>query len=186
MNNYREILISLAWRAILAAPFLYVCITGCASVLSPFFGVAGAVIIAGPIASLIAEPSGNLFWPGRHFDRPQPVYGIPQSKRAKGLYEDAMAGFEKIAAEYPGEVKPYIEMIDIAIVNLKDPERASRIFERGVSVLKKNEDKEVLARMYGAIRTRLNTNLARDFGPRAGRGVRSASRLSCAPGMRRN
>ena len=67
-----------------------------------------------------------------------------------------MAGFEGIAAEHPNEVKPYIEMIDIAIVNLKDPERANRIFQRGFCVLKKDENKEVLARMYGAIRTRLN------------------------------
>ncbi len=72
------------------------------------------------------------------------------------MYEEAIAGFERIAQDYPDEVKPYIEMIDIAIVNLKDPERANALYRRGILFLKKNEDKEVLARMYGAIRTRLN------------------------------
>jgi len=67
-----------------------------------------------------------------------------------------MAGFEKIAEEHPDEVKPYIEMIDIAIVNLKDPDRANAIYQRGLSLLSKEDDKAVLARMYGAMRTRLN------------------------------
>lgn len=89
--------------------------------------IMGSIIIAFPLAELIAEPTGNLFWPSDRFDRPQPAYSIPQSKRARGLYEEAMAGFEKLAEEHPQEVQPYVEMIDIAIVNLHDPLRA-RLF----------------------------------------------------------
>jgi len=124
--------------------------------LKPFFIVAGAIILASPLTRLLAEPAGSLFYPVRRFDRPQPMYSIPQSKRAKGLYEEAMAGFEKIAETYPDEVQPYIHMIDIAIVNLKDPDRANAIYQRGFSTLKQNDAKGELARMYSAIRTRLN------------------------------
>ncbi len=67
-----------------------------------------------------------------------------------------MAGFEKIAETYPDEVQPYIHMIDIAIVNLKDPDRANAIYRRGISSLRRDEAKGELARMYSAIRTRLN------------------------------
>lgn len=122
--------------------------------------IVGAIIVAFPLAGLIAEPTGNLFWPSARYDRPQPAYSIPQSKRARGLYEEAMDGFEKIAEEYPQEIQPYIEMIDVAILNFHDPERAEAIFQRGVSILKKEEDRETLARMYGAIRTRLNSRPA--------------------------
>jgi len=156
MNNYRPIFVSLGWRAIVAAPFFVVGMTGALSILSPFCVVAGAIILAPPLARLIAEPTGNLFYPSRHYDGPQPAYSIPQAKRARGQYEQAMAGFEKIAEDHPDEVKPYIEMIDIAIVNLKDPDRANAIYQRGVSLLSKEDDKAVLPRMYGAIRTRLN------------------------------
>ncbi len=167
MNNYREILTSLIRRAVFAVAagwlgywFLATASGGWFDAHRLFFGmaclVAAATIIAPPLARLIAEPSGNLFYPSQRFDRPPPMYSIPKSKRAKGLYEEAIAGFEKIAQDYPDEVKPYIEMIDIAIVNLKDPERANAVYQRGILVLKKNEDKEVLARMYGAIRTRMN------------------------------
>jgi len=119
--------------------------------------IMGAIILAFPLAALIAEPTGNLFWPSEKYDRPQPQYSIPQSKRARGLYEEAMDGFEKIAEEHPQETQPYVEMIDIAIVNLHDPVRAKAIFHHGIDVLKKDEDRETLARMYRAIETRLNS-----------------------------
>jgi len=70
------------------------------------------------------------------------VYGIPRAKRANGLYEEAIADLEKIALEYPEELQPYVEIIDIAIVNLKDPERARQTYQRGLSVLKNEEAKE--------------------------------------------
>ena len=122
--------------------------------------IMGAVIVAAPLAELIAEPAGNLFWPSARYDRPQPAYSIPQSKRARGLYEEAMAGFEEIAGEHPQEVQPYVEMIDIAIVNLHGPERAKAILQRGFFILKKDEDREALVRMYCAITTRLNSRPA--------------------------
>jgi hypothetical protein len=69
-----------------------------------------------------------------------------------------MAGFEQIAEEYPEEVDPYVHIIDVSIVNLRDPNRANRIFQHGIEALKTDEDKERLARAYRAIRTRLPTN----------------------------
>lgn len=166
MSEARALLLRLAWRALVAAPFFYLCASGRASVLSPVFGVVGAIIVALPLARLIAEPAGRLFWPEERFDRPQPMYGIPESLRAKGRYEEALAGFEQIAADYPGEVKPHVAMIDIAIVDLKDADRAQAIFQRGVEGLKKQEDKETLARMYSAIRTRLPAGGGPDEGAR--------------------
>ncbi len=62
-----------------------------------------------------------------------------------------------IADEYPDEVKPYIEMIDIAIMDMQDADRANEIYRRGISLLKAQEDKESLASMYSAIRSRLES-----------------------------
>lgn len=139
------------WRTLLASPFLYgfiACIITRNAFPAPFFGLAAALIIAPALSDLFAEPAGYFYSSGKHSDRPQPAYSIYETKRAKGLYEEAIAGFEKIAAEYPEEVKPYIEMIDIAIVDLKDSERAKRIFYRGIAALKKDKDKEILTQRY--------------------------------------
>jgi len=156
-NNYSDIFKSLAWRTIFALPFFAVALSCKLPFLSPFLIVAGAIILAFPLARLFAEPAGSLFYPGKRLSRAQPMFSIPESKRAKGLYEEAITGFEKIAEDYPDETKPYIEMIDIAIRDLKDPERASRMYHHGLSVLKKDRDRAVLSTMYNAIRTRLNS-----------------------------
>lgn len=156
MTNYREIFKSLAWRILLASPFFAIGFMGLLSFFSPFMIVIGAIIVAFPLARLLSEPAGELFYSNRRSSRPAPMYSIQEAKRAKGLYEEAISGFEEIAKEYPDEVKPYIEMIDIAIVNLQDPDRANEIYKLGISLLNNIEDKEALASMYRAIRSRLN------------------------------
>lgn len=117
--------------------------------------LAAAFLLARPIAQLIASPAGNLFYPEARFDRPQPMYSIPESQRKKGLTHEAMAGFRKIADEFPGDVRAYVEMMDIAIVDLHDTEFAASILQRGLAECRKEEDREVLRRMYTAIRSRL-------------------------------
>lgn len=171
MSDYRDIWKSFLWRGLVGAVVLAVGwrIVGAASgglaavgqlLVAMAFFLAVAVIMAPAIARLLAEPSGNLFWPGKHNERPEPMYGIPMTQRAKGNYEEAMAGFKAIARDYPGEVRPYIEMIHIAVVNLKDTERASRIYQAGSAALMKDEDKRVLAGMYKAILSRMYTKMS--------------------------
>jgi len=156
MHNYRDILTTLAWRALIAAPFLYLAVTGYPLIISPLFGVVGAIIIAMPLARLLAEPVGNIFWSGSRYGGDEPLYIFPELRRSQGFYEEAIKGLEKIAEDYPGEIKPYIDMIDIAIVNLKDTDRANAIYKRGITVLKKNENKKTLAQMYSSMRNQLS------------------------------
>lgn len=118
-----------------------------------FFLVA-ALFVAGPIARRLAEPAGNLLWP-RTFDaKPQPMYGIPQSRRAKGQFEEAIAAYARIAADFPGEIRPHVEMIDIALADLHDPARAEAIYLHGAAVLENPDDRELLAQAYEALRAR--------------------------------
>jgi hypothetical protein len=120
------------------------------------FGVMliGAVVLAIPLARLIAEPSGSLFYP-RIYAEPHPPYGIPESKVAKGQYEEAMQVYEQIAAAYGDQLKAYVGMIDVAIMHLNDPARALAIYERGMAALVTQEKRDALTRMYRAIRSRL-------------------------------
>lgn len=120
----------------------------------PFIGI-GALVVAPAITAILAQPFSSLFYPSERFDGPQPMYSVPQAKRAKGLYEEAMTGYERIASRYPKEVKPYIEMIDIAIVNLRNVERAKSILGRGIVLLGNESDEKVLKEFCDATITRL-------------------------------
>ena len=66
-----------------------------------------------------------------------------------------MAGFQKIADEHPEQLRAYVSMIDIAIVDFNDEERALRIWRSGMIALKTDEDRDSLTRMYRAIRSQL-------------------------------
>lgn len=153
MTNYPEILKSLGIRTLIALPFLLVGWLGLLSALSPFAIVAGAIIIATPLARLAAEWTGGLFYPAMWRTRPLPMYSIPQARRTQGAYEEAIRLYQEIAAGYPDEVEPYIQMIDIAIRNLRDPARANAFFLQGIAALGKEADQAVLSAMYSSIRT---------------------------------
>jgi len=169
MSNYREIIESILRRmvpAIVVGALGWWLLTSVNEsdswramprlLLGMAFLVLAAIILGPPVARLVAEPFGGLFYPVERYSRPQPVYGIPESRRVKGLYEEAIVEFEKIAEDYPDEVRPYTGMIDIAICNLEDPDRARQMYQRGMSVLKRDKDKETLAKKYSAIRSRVN------------------------------
>lgn len=114
-----------------------------------------AISIAPPVAQLIGEQAGKLFYSGEQFDRPQPMFSIPEGKRKSGYYQEAFDGFQKIADEYPQELKAYIEMIDIAIVDMKNKKLANSVFHQGIATLVEKQDRDSLAGMYKALSSRL-------------------------------
>lgn len=138
-------------RVLLATPFLVIFFTVSASLLSPFFLVIAALILARPVCELIVDSASGLFTSSARFDRPQPVYSIPQARRAEGKFEEAMTGFEALISKHPEEVHAYVEMIEIAVKDLHDTERARDIYERGQSALKDASKKAALATLYRGI-----------------------------------
>jgi len=127
------------WGLLAALPFIFT----------------GAFFVAPSVTSILAQPFSSLLYPSVQLDHTLPMYSIPQSKRAKGLYEEAIAGYEKIAVEYPDEVKPYIEMVTIAIMDLRNVERAKSFLGRGLVLLKDETARRTLQASYDTVITRL-------------------------------
>lgn len=164
MSEYAPLLVKLGIRVLFSLPCFAMAVGVFHLTSSQIVGLlcsvpfmlGGGFILAPALGELVAEPLRSMFYPGTRASGPGPVYSIPQSKRANGLYEEAMSGFEEIAHEFPGDVKPYVEMIDMAVVNLHDGERARMIFYKGLTELENEEDKAVLKQMYEATMTRLH------------------------------
>lgn len=138
-------------RVLLAAPFVYIFFTVSAFLLSPIFLVVAAIILAQPLAELVVDSLSNLFTSSARFDRPQPIYSIPEARRAEGKYEEAMEGFESLIEKHPQEVHAYVEMIEIAHTHLHDADRARAIYERGLHALKDKSKRAALTRIYEAM-----------------------------------
>lgn len=161
MVSYKDILKSLGWRAVIASVILGIGVfVMCKGLLLPdwfgapyyIFGMAifvtAAIIMGMPLARLIAEFLGNLIYTSAHYKKPQPVYGIPESKRLKGLVQESFEDYQKLSEEHPQELKAHIAMIDIALVEMKNPDLAGSVYSRGMDTLDKEEAREALSRKY--------------------------------------
>lgn len=166
-QNYPDLLRQLLKRLTIAAPFftlgvILVAHYGRTNVLGvllglPFLTIGVAVVIVA-LAGILAEPVGGLvFFQGRHRDKPEPVYSMAEAQRKAGRYREALKVYEQMTWEFPGEVKPYVEMIDIAVVNLKDGPLAEGILQKGMAAFEKREEaRQTLKIRYGEIRSRLD------------------------------
>lgn len=128
------------------------------------YGLLGlGLLVAGciPLAVILSRRTGSalgsaIFFPADENARPPPVYGIAETRRANGDYEEAMRLLDEIAEEHPRALRTYILMIDIAVMNLRDPARAEEACRRGLTALRSEDDRATLLRMYEAIRSRLD------------------------------
>lgn len=114
--------------------------------------VLSAIIAAPQIANALTEWVVDFFSASEKFDHAPPMYGIPQGLRKSRRYEEAIAGYEAIAENYPDELKPYLEMIDIALADLKDVNRAELIYQRGVLSFEDEQSRRRLARQLSGLR----------------------------------
>lgn len=165
-QNYPDLIRQLLKHLAIAAPFfalgvLLVARYGRTNVIGALWGLGfmaiGVAIVMVPFAGLLAEPIGGLvYFQGRQSDKPAPIYSMAQALRSAGRYQEALEEYERMTREFPGEVRPYVEMLEIAVVNLKDGTLAESIFQKGMSALEKREEaRQKLKARYGDIRSRL-------------------------------
>jgi hypothetical protein len=118
--------------------------------------IPGAILLGFPLAERASQRWGSLLFPDEYPSRPAPRYSPAEAKAKRGEYEAAMAAYTQIAEDYPEEVKPYVDMIEIAVSRLGDGARAHSIYEQGMACLEDPDAKDVLARMYRGIKSKLD------------------------------
>lgn len=116
--------------------------------VAALFFALGGVFLAPWVAERVADPVGNLFMPDRRFDRPQPMYSIAEGKRARCEFAEAMAQYEDILVQHPGDLRCYIAMMDIAATDLRDPELAESIYRRAIHDIERKKDRETLKQAH--------------------------------------
>ena len=132
-----------AWGGGMGGAYLGV-VAGC------FFWLLAAILMAPWLAGWLSSRSGGLFFPEDRFDRPQPHYSLAEAKAKRGAFEAAMADYAKMAVEDPAEIRPYFEMIDLALMHLHDRDRAEAVFRQGMETLEQPEPRAALGRYYAA------------------------------------
>lgn len=172
LDERRALLWSLARHAVATTPFLaatwYLFSSTVGDVankrlLGLACGVTAAIIIARPIATLISESMGSLFFP-RAGARPVPGYSLADAQRKRGQFERALIEYEKIAAEFPGELRAHVAMLEIALINLHDAERARATLTKGLALLPDEPMRLQLMRAHRALLRRVGQAAERQEG----------------------
>lgn len=120
------------------------------------FGIYLGICVGPIIGDFVGRAFGRIIYPSDEFDGPVPMYSIPASRRSKGEFEEAIRGYEEIAAKYPKETLPYERIMEIAIVDLHDGERARSILHRAFALFPAQETRQNFQRFFDANITRLD------------------------------
>ena len=153
------------WRLLIALPFiagvffflLLALNRGMALLAIPGLALLliAVLILREPLADVFAAWFVSAIYPTDYFNKAPPAYSIPEALVKRSHYHEALAAYEKIAAEHPEEVQPYVSMIEVALIHLNDRKLASLIYYKGMDTLTKEEDRVVLVRLYKAVHSRI-------------------------------
>ena len=122
-----------------------------------------AILLAPMVSRLIAMPSGALFYPQLRARRPAPMYNQAESRRKEGRFDEAMDLLQAIAEKYPRELRPYLDMIEIAFVDLRNPKLANATYQRAMRSFTKRRDRRLLEATFNTQRERLAWWTAREM-----------------------
>ena len=103
--------------------------------------IAGAILLAKPIAGLAGDFFSNLFLPGDRHARPQPMYSIPEGLVAREEYAGALEAYARLAGEHPREIAPHLRMMEIWLRVYRDPAAARTIRDNALITIKGKKNK---------------------------------------------
>ncbi|MCX7590940.1 MAG: hypothetical protein N2255_04860, partial [Kiritimatiellae bacterium] len=89
----------------------------------------GLVLLLG---RLFTEGFAGLLHPRHYRERPQPIYSIPEARRKEGRYDEAWREYEKILTDHPCELRAYVEMLELAIRDMRNKSLAEAILRRAL------------------------------------------------------
>lgn len=129
--------------------------------IEPHFIVlgAGALVISGKVlAPMVAEQLSGLasflYVPGAKLSKPPPAYSKARGHRAFYQYEEALAALWELIAQHPQELEAWKELIEITLLDLRDPARARSIFMEGRRTLKRQERVKLLEEAWSTLGAR--------------------------------
>lgn len=94
------------------------------------------ILLAKPVAGWIGDLLSTLFMPGERFDRPPPMYSVPEGRAAAEDYAGALEAYAELAAQHPQEIAPHLRMMEIWLRVYRDPDSARTIRDNALLAIK--------------------------------------------------
>ena len=104
--------------------------------------IVAAILLAKPLAGFVGDWLGTLFMPGERFDKPPPMYSIPEGRLAREDYAGALEAFAELAAAHPEEIAPHLRMMEIWLRVYKDADSAQTVRDNALLSIKGKKNRE--------------------------------------------
>ena len=162
MGHKLDLLRRVALRFLIASPLFMIQIflihwwPGFGVIAGLPLGFGGALIVAPRLLDLLAEPFRAVFYPLERFKKPVPMYSVPMAKRKRGDLEGALADYEVLERDYPGDLEVYQGMLELLLLEIQGREKASVVYQSALLALKKDREREQLTFIYQGMLSQLD------------------------------
>ncbi|HPQ38775.1 MAG TPA: hypothetical protein PLV45_00250 [bacterium] len=114
----------------------------------PLFIPMFAILITIPLVELITHFFPDIFGSNQWRSKPKPTFSIARGLKKQEKYIDALAELERMAREDPQEVDIWLEMLEIALMDLKDRNIADPLYRDALSVLESQQSRNAVTTFY--------------------------------------
>ena len=124
----------------------------------------GGFFIVFPAARLVGAITGNLLLFRNRTAVKEPNFSLPATFRQRREFERAEIEYLKICSEFPSYERTFIELIEMYVMDSRDPTAARGIMDRARQQFSKNSEK--LARVEYAYKASIESAEERKLKPK--------------------
>lgn len=121
--------------------------TGATHVI-PLFIVPAAILLTIPLLEVIEHLAPGIYGSNQWRSRPKPTFSIARGLKKQEKFGEALEVLERLAREEPQETDIWLEMLEIALMDIKDRDIAESIYRDALSVLENQDSRTLIARFY--------------------------------------
>lgn len=128
--------------------FLLIPIIWGSPVAFPLFIPAFAFLIAIPLAELGSHFFPDFFYAHHWRDRPKPTFSIIRGLKNQGQFKEALSQLTSMAATDSQEENIWLEMLEIALIDLRDKKLGEEIYQEAISALESQTKRDNVKRFF--------------------------------------
>ena len=117
-------------------------------ILFPIFIPPFAILIGIPLVEIFSHYFPDLFSSHRWRDRPKPTFSIIRGLAKQGQFDEALNQLQAMSRTDPQEVEIWLEMLEIALIDLKNREMGDRFYREALSALETQKNRDLVQRFY--------------------------------------
>jgi len=118
------------------------------SLIAVFPLVPVAYILGPPLAALVVDPVGSIFFPESSTQEINLMFSMPEARIMEGRYEEALELLKEMIPRDPQRLDVYMQIMSLAVNRMKQPDIAKEAFHVGIGKLKSLRKRRILAREY--------------------------------------